>query len=211
MSFRKSFGPVGDKNIEAEAIFFEHGVRHESLEVKELLDEIPHTIVDDSVTKRVDLRKLYICSVDPPGCKDIDDALHARRLNETIYNEWWKLIIDEQVHNGMITPETRDKIYERLKINQLIECGIHIADVTHYVQFNSNIDLEARKRGTSVYLADRRIDMLPKILTENICSLVYTGPRFCFSDMCLVDAETGKTLAYKFCKTVIQNRANLTY
>lgn len=85
--------------------------------MKQLLDEIPHTIVDDSVVKRVDLRKLYVCSVDPPGCKDIDDALHARRLNESIYNEWWKLVIDEQVHNGMITAERRDQIYAKLKIN----------------------------------------------------------------------------------------------
>ena len=49
--------------------------------------------------------------------------------------------------------------------------GIHIADVTYYLPFNSALDRFARERSTSVYLVDRRIDMLPSILSTNVCSL----------------------------------------
>lgn len=51
------------------------------------------------------------------------------------------------------------------------QCGVHIADVTHFVRPNTAIDLEARERGTTVYLTDRRIDMLPVLLSGNLCSL----------------------------------------
>ncbi len=53
----------------------------------------------------------------------------------------------------------------------LFQCGVHIADVTHFVRPNTAIDLEARERGTTVYLTDRRIDMLPVLLSGNLCSL----------------------------------------
>lgn len=49
-----------------------------------------------------------------------------------------------------------------------MEVGVHIADVTHFVQPNTPIDLEAAQRGTTVYLVNKRIDMLPKLLGENI-------------------------------------------
>lgn len=64
---------------------------------------------------------------------------------------------------------------------------MHIADVTHYVKQGSKIDLMAQKRGTTVYLPDRRIDLLPKLLTEDVCSLVDRGPRYTFSFLCLMD------------------------
>ena len=89
-----------------------------------------------------------------------------------------------------------------LATNKLVEVGVHIADVTNYVHYNSNIDKEARNRGTSVYLADRRIDMLPKLLTESVCSLVSDGPRFCFSVLFLLNEEA-EVLAYRFAKTII--------
>ena len=82
--------------------------------------------------------------------------------------------------------------------------------MTHYVKEGSRIDEEASKRGTSVYLADRRIDMLPKMLTENVCSLVSDGQRFCFSVIYLVDTELN-IIHERFCKSVIHNKANLTY
>jgi exoribonuclease R len=51
------------------------------------------------------------------------------------------------------------------------EVGVHIADVTHFVKPGTAIDAEAASRATTTYLVDRRIDMLPKPLTEDICSL----------------------------------------
>ncbi len=93
-----------------------------------------------------------MCSIDPVGCKDIDDALHCRVLN-----------------------------------NGNFEVGVHIADVTYFVRPGAAIDLEAANRCTTVYLVDRRTDMLPKLLTETLCSLVHSVDRLAFS--CLYEID----------------------
>ena len=56
--------------------------------------------------------------------------------------------------------------------NGNLELGVHIADVTHFVPPGSLSDLEAQSRSTTVYLADRRYDMLPGVLSANLCSLI---------------------------------------
>jgi len=72
------------------------------------------------------LRNLDICSVDPPGCTDIDDALHCRSLSNGNFN-----------------------------------VGVHIADVSHFIRPGTALDKEASLRATTVYLVDKRIDMVP--------------------------------------------------
>ncbi len=62
-------------------------------------------------------------------------------------------------------------VFSFKSIIDLFQCGVHIADVTHFVRPNTALDLEARERGTTVYLTDRRIDMLPVLLSGNLCSL----------------------------------------
>ncbi|QRW26270.1 exosome complex exonuclease DIS3/RRP44 [Rhizoctonia solani] len=95
---------------------------------------------------REDLRDLIVCSIDPPNCQDIDDALHARQLP-----------------------------------NGNIEAGVHIADVSHFVHPDTPMDNEAASRGTTVYLVDKRIDMLPSLLGTNLCSLRPYVERLAFS------------------------------
>lgn len=64
--------------------------------------------------------------------------------------------------------------------NGNIELGVHIADVAHFVKPGSLTDQEAKSRSTTVYLADRRYDMLPSILSANLCSLVSGVDRYAF-------------------------------
>jgi exosome complex exonuclease DIS3/RRP44 len=75
---------------------------------------------------REDLRHICICSVDPPGCTDIDDALHCFKLPNGNY-----------------------------------EVGVHIADVSHFIRPGTALDKEAARRATTVYLIDKRLDMVP--------------------------------------------------
>lgn len=71
------------------------------------------------------------------------------------------------------------------------EVGIHIADVSHYVQSGDVIDLEARERGTSIYLVDRVIPMLPEVLSNDLCSLRPDTDRLAFSAVFELDKEAG--------------------
>ena len=88
--------------------------------------------------------------------------------------------------------------------------GVHIADVTNYVQENSALDWEAKKRGTSVYLVDRVIPMLPRRLSNGICSLNAGCDRLALS--CLMDIdEKGKVIGSQIAETVICVDQRMTY
>ena len=88
--------------------------------------------------------------------------------------------------------------------------GVHIADVSHYVTSKSNLDNEAFRRGTSVYYANRVIPMLPKELSNGICSLNPQEDRLAFS--CLMDIDNnGQLVSYEFKKTIIRSRVKGVY
>lgn len=88
--------------------------------------------------------------------------------------------------------------------------GVHIADVTHYVKEGNAIDKNAVTRGTSVYLADRVIPMLPQSLSNGICSLHPGKPKFALSVIMELD-ESGEVLSSEFTESVIQSSARFTY
>jgi ribonuclease R len=88
--------------------------------------------------------------------------------------------------------------------------GVHIADVSFYVKENSSLDREALERGTSVYLADRVIPMLPEKLSNNICSLRPREDRFTLSLLMEISSK-GKVLNYQIAESVIQSKAKLNY
>ena len=83
--------------------------------------------------------------------------------------------------------------------------GVHIADVTNYVQENSALDREALKRGTSVYLADRVIPMLPQTLSNGICSLNAGEDRLALSCIMTVSPK-GVVIDHEITETVIRVR-----
>ena len=88
--------------------------------------------------------------------------------------------------------------------------GVHIADVSHFVRPGSALDAEARRRGTSVYLVDHVLPMLPEQLSNGVCSLVEGEDRLAFSAFVTFDAA-GAPVARRFAKTVIRSSRRLTY
>ncbi len=96
------------------------------------------------------------------------------------------------------------------KDEELYHLGVHIADVSNYVQYNSALDKEALKRGTSVYLADRVIPMLPKKLSNGICSLNAGEDRLALS--CLMDIDKkGKIVSHRIVESVIHVKERMSY
>lgn len=172
-------GEAGDIRVEGNVILLEHQVeiREFSREVMACLpiEGERWQIPPEELARRLDLRHLGVCSIDPVGCRDIDDALHCRTLP-----------------------------------NGNFEVGVHIADVSHFVRPDTPIDREAAHRCTTVYLVDRRTDMLPKLLTENLCSLVANVDHLTFSVLWEIDAQ-GRIVNVSFAKSVIRSRAALHY
>lgn len=88
--------------------------------------------------------------------------------------------------------------------------GVHIADVTHYVKEGSLLDKEARLRGTSVYLADRVIPMLPRKLSNGICSLNQGEDRFALTVMMEINGE-GTVISHEIFESIINVEYKITY
>jgi ribonuclease R len=90
------------------------------------------------------------------------------------------------------------------------QIGIHIADVTHYVAEQTALDQEAYQRGTSIYLVDKVIPMLPERLSNELCSLRPNEDKLCMSVIVEMD-EQAQVVRHKICRTVICSNYRLTY
>jgi exoribonuclease R len=196
---RDILGPVGDIETEIACLLYENQIDFAlqpfSLAARACLPTLtasgPHVGGDDDdagdaslswtiprqeIAHRRDLRDYCIFSVDPPGCQDIDDTMHARRLP-----------------NGQV------------------EIGVHIADVTYFVPQGSALDREAQVRGTTFYLVDRRFDMLPSLLSSNLCSLHGGTDRLAVSVIWTLSSDLRDVLSTWFGRTIIHNVAAMTY
>lgn len=88
--------------------------------------------------------------------------------------------------------------------------GVHIADVSHYVKENTELDIEARNRGNSTYLADRVVPMLPERLSNDICSLKPRTIRFAYSVIMTI-SKKGHVIDYQITETVIKSKRRYSY
>ncbi|DAZ98034.1 TPA: hypothetical protein N0F65_004524 [Lagenidium giganteum] len=177
----RTLGVIGDKETETSVLLIEHDIPCDQFsdEVMKCLPPEDWKITEANSTGRRDLRGLPVMSIDPPNCKDIDDALHASVLP-----------------------------------NGNLQVGVHIADVTHFVAPGCALDEEAADRGTSTYLVDRRLDMLPGLLTTKLCSLTSTEDHFAFSvlwELRLVGEKEVEIIDVSFCKSIIRSIAALSY
>ena len=161
---------------------------------------IPHTEIQNEILRRRDMREAFTFTIDPADAKDFDDALSFEIIkcsNDSINDQ---MVNDKMVH---------------------YQIGVHIADVSFYVRPDTQVDEEAYRRGTSIYLVDRVIPMLPEELCNDKCSLRPNEDKLCMSVIFTFevplnaegapDYSHARILKHKICRTVIRSNARLNY
>lgn len=186
-------GLPGEPGVDGAVIMFKHGRDPDfPPEVMAEAEGIPDHVSPDDMKGRTDLRHLTTVTIDGADAKDLDDALSLEVLESRGGRR-------RRGRRGRRSPgEARWRL------------GVHIADVSHYVRPGSAIDTEARRRGTSVYLVDQVIPMLPQILSNGICSLNAGVDRLAVSVLMDLD-EDGRLVDHEIVPSVIRVDHRLTY
>ena len=133
--------------------------------------------------------------------KEVTDADMAGRMD---LRDWTMVTID-----GEDAKDLDDAVSLFMDGDNYV-LGVHIADVSNYVQEHSALDVEALKRGTSVYLVDRVIPMLPHALSNGICSLNEAQNRLTLSCIMTINPK-GEVIDHKIAETVIRTNRRMTY
>lgn len=147
--------------------------------------------------------------------KEAEDQAKQIQDKQQITEEAKKVRKDfREVTTFTIDPETAKDFDDAISLQKhddgTIEVGVHIADVSHYVEKGSPIDKEAHERGTSIYLVDRTIPMLPLPLSEDVCSLNPEEEKLAFSGVFVLD-ENGWTKSKWFGETLVRSDKRFSY
>lgn len=172
----QKLGKCGDLIIENKAILIDNNLDPTPYS-KKIIDSLPKTpfiIPDEEYSKREDLRKTCIFTIDPSTARDLDDAVSCKELPNGNY-----------------------------------EVGVHISDVTYFLEENSELDLIVKEKATSVYMVDAVYHMLPQPLCF-LCSLLPGEDKLAFSVFWEL-TETGEVLSTRFTRSVINSCAQLAY
>ena len=145
--------------------------------------------------------------------REVEQAADA--ISSTISDEEYRSRRDfRDITTFTVDPADAKDFDDALSIRRLDdgiwEVGVHIADVTHYVTEGSVVDCEARERGTSVYLVDRTVPMLPERLCNELCSLRPNEESLCFSAVFTLN-DKAEILDEWFGRTVIYSDRRFTY
>lgn len=177
----KIIGHKNDVGVDILSFVYEYNFSPEfPEEVMEELNTIPQFLSSNDIQKGLE-----------DGRRDLRD--------ETIFT------ID-----GADTKDIDDAISIKKKSDNEYILGVHIADVSYYVKEDSMIDKEAYNRGTSVYLVDRVLPMLPHKLSNGICSLNENEDRFAMSAIMHIDNK-GNVTKYEITPSIIRSRKKMTY
>lgn len=201
----KSMGAVSGHKVVAELMSYKEPGRNPEGKVTEIIGHINDPGTDImSIVRGYDLPVEFsekILNQAERVAKDVSEADMAGRKD---IRSWQMVTIDGEDAKDL------DDAVSLTKEGECYVLGVHIADVTNYVQENSAIDREARKRGTSVYLADRVIPMLPHRLSNGICSLNAGEDRLALSCIMKVN-EKGIVTDHEIAETVIHVDERMTY
>lgn len=178
-------GPVGSLQVETNAILESYGVDHEDF-APDILNDLGISpgwkVPQEELVGRRDFRDQLVFTVDPSTARDLDDAISCRRL--------------------VMPPEGEQQ--------ELWEVGVHIADVSHFVQPGTQLDSVAQKRATSVYLVEQVIPMLPRLLCDNLCSLHPGEDKLTISVVWTLTSD-GRVLSEWFGRSIIRSSCKLSY
>ncbi len=208
-------GVAGDPGIDTEMIIEQFSLpRTFSRECQMVAEALPEQVVAAMTHGRRDLRSLKTVTIDGERARDFDDAISIERLGHPYVGA------RAATHDaGPPMPPHPSPSLAKPEAGQSrstapdgarFRLWVHIADVAHYVGWDTILDLEARKRGNSVYFPDRVVPMFPERLSNGICSLNPHEDRLTLTVEMLFDHH-GTRLGYEIYESVIRSHERMTY
>ena len=189
-------GPHGEPEVELASVIKQFDLPPEfPPEVLDQAGKAAREFDAASLEDREDISNLITVTIDPDDARDFDDAITLQVLDHG----------SEKPVEDLLAPAHSERPGPAVW-----ELGVHIADVSHFVPVESPLDLEARKRGNSIYFPRHVIPMLPEVLSNGVCSLQEDKPRLTKSAFIRYDRQ-GRVVSARCANTVIRSHRRFTY